>query len=58
MATLSGAEALGWADETGSLEAGKQMDAVLVAGPAIDVIRVGADTVHAVIKKNIFGGEA
>ena len=35
----------------GSLEVGKQMDAVVVAGPAIDLIRVGADTVRAVIKK-------
>jgi cytosine/adenosine deaminase-related metal-dependent hydrolase len=30
MATLSGAESLGWADETGSLEAGKSADLVVV----------------------------
>jgi len=30
MATLTGAEALGWADETGSLEAGKSADLVIV----------------------------
>ena len=30
MGTLSGAEALGWADETGSLEAGKSADLVVV----------------------------
>jgi cytosine/adenosine deaminase-related metal-dependent hydrolase len=30
MATLSGAEALGWAEETGSLEAGKSADLVVV----------------------------
>jgi cytosine/adenosine deaminase-related metal-dependent hydrolase len=30
LATLSGAEALGWADETGSLEAGKSADLVVV----------------------------
>ena len=27
------------------------MDAVVVAGPAIDLIRVGADTIRAVVKK-------
>jgi cytosine/adenosine deaminase-related metal-dependent hydrolase len=30
MATLAGAEALGWADETGSIEAGKSADLVVV----------------------------
>jgi cytosine/adenosine deaminase-related metal-dependent hydrolase len=34
MATLSGAEALGWADETGSLGAGKSADLVVVPLPA------------------------
>ncbi len=33
MATLAGAEALGWADETGSLEAGKSADLVVVPLP-------------------------
>lgn len=33
MATLSGAEALGWADETGSLEPGKSADLVVVPLP-------------------------
>lgn len=33
LATLSGAEALGWADETGSLEAGKSADAVVLDLP-------------------------
>lgn len=33
MGTLSGAEALGWADETGSLEAGKSADLVVVPLP-------------------------
>lgn len=36
MATLSGAEALGWADETGSLEVGKSADLVVIPlGPAV-----------------------
>jgi cytosine/adenosine deaminase-related metal-dependent hydrolase len=30
MVTLAGAEALGWADETGSLEAGKSADLVVL----------------------------
>jgi cytosine/adenosine deaminase-related metal-dependent hydrolase len=37
LATLSGAEALGWADETGSLEAGKSADLVVVPLSAEEV---------------------
>jgi cytosine/adenosine deaminase-related metal-dependent hydrolase len=36
MATLAGAEALGWADETGSLEAGKSADLVVLPLPPAD----------------------
>jgi cytosine/adenosine deaminase-related metal-dependent hydrolase len=36
MATLSGAEALGWADETGSLEPGKSADLVVLPLPNED----------------------
>jgi imidazolonepropionase len=50
-ATINAAGALDRQDRVGSLEPGKQMDAVVVAGPAIDLIRVGADTIRAVIKK-------
>jgi imidazolonepropionase len=50
-ATINAAYALDRHDRVGSLEVGKQMDAVIVGGPAIDLIRVGAETIHAVIKK-------
>ncbi len=49
--TLNAACALDRQDRIGSLEPGKQMDAVVVAGPAIDLIRVGAQTIRTVIKK-------
>jgi imidazolonepropionase len=50
-ATINAAYALDRHHLVGSLEPGKQMDAVIVDGPAIDLIRVGADTISAVIKK-------
>jgi len=50
-ATINAAYALDRHARVGSLEVGKQMDAVVVAGPAIDLIRVGTDTISAVIKK-------
>jgi imidazolonepropionase len=50
-ATINSAYSLDRHDRVGSLEAGKQMDAVIVNGPAIDLIRVGAETIRAVIKR-------
>ena len=50
-ATINAAYALDRHDRIGSLEAGKQMDAVVVAGPAIDLIRVGVETIAAVVKR-------
>ena len=50
-ATLNAAYALDRHQQVGSLEPGKQMDAVIVDGPAIDLVRVGAVTIRAVIKK-------
>ena len=50
-ATINAAYALDRHDRIGSLEPGKQMDAVVVDGPAIDLIRVGAETIRAVVKK-------
>jgi imidazolonepropionase len=50
-ATINAAYALDRHARVGSLEVGKQMDAVVVDGPAIDLLRVGAATIHAVVKK-------
>src|SRR5206468_6702389 len=47
-ATLNAACSLDRQDRIGSIEPGKQMDAVVVNGPAINLIRVGADTIKAV----------
>ena len=50
-ATINAAYSLDRHARVGSLEAGKQLDAVVVDGPAIDLIRVGAETISAVVKK-------
>jgi imidazolonepropionase len=50
-ATINGAYSLDRHARVGSLEPGKQMDAVAVNGPAIDLIRIGAETIACVIKK-------
>ena len=52
-ATLNAAYSLDRHDRVGSLEVGKQMDGVIVNGPAIELIRVGADTIRTVIKKGL-----
>jgi imidazolonepropionase len=59
-ATINAAYGLDRHDRVGSLEAGKQMDAVVVDGPAIDLIRVGADVIRAVVKRGrvVAGGPA
>jgi imidazolonepropionase len=49
-ATINAAWSVDRADRAGSLEPGKQMDAVLVAGDAINLIRIGACSIRAVIK--------
>ncbi len=48
-ATINGAWSLDRADTIGSLEPGKATDAVLVRGDAINLIRVGAPSIAAVI---------
>ncbi|HVB38070.1 MAG TPA: imidazolonepropionase, partial [Vicinamibacterales bacterium] len=50
-ATINAAYALDRHDRIGSLEPGKQLDAVIVSGEPIDLIRVGARAVKAVVKK-------
>jgi imidazolonepropionase len=50
-ATINAAWSLDLAEKVGSLEPGKQMDAVLVNGDAINLIRVGAPSIAAVIKR-------
>jgi imidazolonepropionase len=50
-ATINGAFSLARHETVGSLEPGKLMDAVLVGGDAIDLIRVGATSVAGVFKR-------
>lgn len=49
-ATLNAAYAIDRHDRVGSLESGKQLDAVVVDGPAVDLVRVGVETVRTVVK--------
>ena len=58
-ATLNAAWSLDRSAEVGSLETGKMMDAVLVRGDAINLIRNGAPSIAAVIKRGrLVRGEA
>ncbi len=50
-ATINGAASLDRQDRVGSLEAGKQFDAVLIDGPAVGLLRVNAPPIAAVIKR-------
>jgi imidazolonepropionase len=50
-ATLNAAASLDRADHLGSLEPGKQMDAVVVEGSLADLVRVGAPVVRDVVKR-------
>jgi imidazolonepropionase len=50
-ATINAAYAIDRHDRVGSLEAGKQLDAVLIEGDPIDLIRIGAKTIRTVVKK-------
>ena len=50
-ATINGAASLDRDDRVGSLEAGKQFDAVLIHGPAINLLRINAGPIAAVFKR-------
>jgi imidazolonepropionase len=50
-ATLNAAWSIDRADAVGSLEPGKLMDAVMIAGELIDLVRVGTPSVRMVIKR-------
>ena len=50
-ATLNAAASIDRQDAIGSLEAGKQFDAVIVSGMLTDLIRVGGPVVKQVIKR-------
>jgi imidazolonepropionase len=50
-ATINAAASLDRADAIGSLEAGKQFDAVIVNGMLTDLIRVGGPVIKKVIKQ-------
>ena len=52
-ATLNGAYAIDRHERVGSLEPGKQFDAVLIDGPAASLLRVNAQPIAAVFKKGI-----
>jgi imidazolonepropionase len=49
-ATLNAAASLDRANRIGSLEVGKQMDAVVVNGTLTDLTRIGAPVIRTVIK--------
>jgi imidazolonepropionase len=49
--TINAAYAIDRHALVGSLEAGKQMDAVIVDGEAVDLIRVGGPGIRTVVKK-------
>ena len=49
-ATINAAASLDRAERIGSLEAGKQMDAVVIDGTLADVVRIGAPVIRHVIK--------
>jgi imidazolonepropionase len=56
-ATINAAWSVDRADRVGSLEPGKLMDAVILNGELVDLVRIGAQSIRSVIKKGrvVFG---
>jgi len=52
-ATINGAYSLDRHDRVGSLESGKQFDAVMIDGPAVNLLRVNAQPITHVFKKGV-----
>jgi imidazolonepropionase len=52
-ATANAAYAIDRHERVGSLEPGKQCDAVIVRGPATELLRVGATAILSVIKRGV-----
>ncbi len=52
-ATLNAAYAIDRHERVGSLEVGKQMDAVVLDGDAVDLLRVGVASIRAVVKNGV-----
>ena len=50
-ATLNAAWSLDRADEAGSLEAGKLMDAVIINGALAELVRIGVPAIRMVVKR-------
>ena len=49
--TLNAAYALDRSEDVGSLEPGKRCDAVIVNGPAVELLRAGTSSIRAVVKE-------
>jgi imidazolonepropionase len=51
--TINAAASLDRQDRVGSLEVGKQFDAVLIDGPAVNLLRINASPILSVYKKGL-----
>jgi imidazolonepropionase len=54
--TINAAYSLDRHDRVGSLEVGKQLDAVIVDGDAVDLLKVGVPAIRAVVKRGVLCG--